>query len=311
VPDMDREADDRGGGGRRSLVLAVLLACAGSSVSCLNYHLVHPKHVPPSVVTRANEVKSGPLLIHLEWAFPAGPGPFPTVLVHADAGHRARHMRGVIWDLASRGYLAVAADYRRMIRGKYRRSLFAWRGDSDTTAALEVVRSDPRVDGSRLAAMGFSQGGVFSLLMAAQAPDIRAVVAYYPVTDFEHWLSRPQPNVWRRLEFHAIGSYFRRQSGAHDDAEFQQMLDRASPLDQAPSIRASVLLVHGDRDATAPLEESERLANRLRELGRNVDLLVIHDADHVFNFKDRAKASEAWEATLAWLRRCLEDPWKP
>jgi carboxymethylenebutenolidase len=308
---MERQADDRGGSRRRLLALAVLLTCAAASISCLNYHLIHPKHVPPSVVTRTNEVKSGPLLIHLEWAAPAGPGPFPTVLVHADAGHLARHMRGVIWDLASRGYLAAAADYRRMVRGKYRRTLFAWRGDSDTTAALEVLRADPRVDRSRLAAMGFSQGGVFSLLMAAQAPDIRAVVAYYPVTDFEHWLSRPHPNAWRRMEFHAIRSYFRRQSGARDDAEFKQMLSRASPLDQAPSIRASVLLVHGDRDTTAPLEESERLASRLRELGRDVDLVVIHDAGHVFNFKDRARASEAWEATIAWLRRRLEDPSKP
>jgi len=84
------------------------------------------------------------------------------------------------------------------------------------------------------------------------------------------------------------------------------MLGRASPLDQAHSIRASVLLIHGDRDATVPLEESERLASRLRELGREVDLLVIHDAGHVFNFKDSAKASHAWEIMHSWLRRRLE-----
>jgi len=303
---MKNFTDDRGGGRRRSIVLAVLLASTASLVSCLNYHLIHPEVVPPRVITWADEVKSGQMLIHLEWAGPAGPGPFPTVLVHPDAGHLARHMRGVIWDLASQGYLAVAADYRRMIGARYRRSLFAWRENSDVTAALEAARSDPRVDGSRLAALGFSQGGVFSLLIAAQAPDIRAVVAYYPVTDFKHWLSRPKPRAWHRLEFHAFESYFRRQSGARDDAEFQQMLGRASPLDQAHSIRAPVLLIHGDRDTTTPLEESERLASRLRELGREVDLLVIHDAGHVFNFKDRAKASNAWGTTLSWLRRRLE-----
>ena len=298
--------DDRGGSWRRSSVLAGLLASTVSFVACLNPHLIHPQVVPPSVITWTDEVKSGQMLIHLEWAAPAGPGPFPTVLVHPDLGHRARHMRGVIWDLASQGYLAVAADYHRMIGGRYRRSLFAWREISDVTAALEAVRSDPRVDGSRLAALGFSQGGVFSLLIAAHAPDIRAVVAYYPVTDFKHWLSGPRPSARHRLEFHALESYFRRQSGAHDDSEFQQMLGRASPLDQAHSIRASVLLIHGDRDTTVPLEESERLATRLRELGREVDLQVIHDAGHVFNFKDGAKASDAWETALSWLRRRLE-----
>src|SRR2546428_3320363 len=199
--------DDRGGGMRRSIVLAVLLASTVSFVACLTPTLTHPQVVPPSVTTWRDEVKSGQMLIHREWAAPAGPGPFPTVLVHPDRGPRARHMRGVIWDLASQGYLAVAADYHRMIGGRYRRSLFAWREISDVTAALEAVRSDPRVDGSRLAALGFSQGGVFSLLIAAQAPDIRAVVAYYPVTDFKHWLSRPKPEACPCLEFPSIESY--------------------------------------------------------------------------------------------------------
>ena len=44
---------------------------------------------------------------------------------------------------------------------------------------------------------------------------------------------------------------------------------------------------------------------RLRELGREVELVVIPDAGHVFNFRDREKARVAWEATRAWLDRHL------
>ena len=59
---------------RRAIVLVVLVASAAFLVSCLNYHLIHPKVVPPRVITWADELKSGQMLIHLEWAAPAGPG---------------------------------------------------------------------------------------------------------------------------------------------------------------------------------------------------------------------------------------------
>lgn len=290
------------------VTLAALLACAATLTSCLNHYLVHPTDVPPRVITWSEEARRGGLLIHLEWARPVGSGPFPAVLVHAEAGHTALDMRGVLWDLAGRGYLAVAADYRRLIRGKYRRNLFAWREGGDVTAALDILRSHPGADGTRLATLGFSQGGVFSLLIAAHAPEIRAVVAYYPVTDFIGWLYGPQTSPMRRLGFHFIRSYFRRQSGARDDEHFQRMLIEASPLRQAGQIRAPVLLIHGNCDRSAPLEESGRLAARLRELGRSVELLVIPDAEHVFNFKDVTLARRSWEATVAWLARYLGEP---
>jgi len=290
--------------GPRFLVPLILTLAAGSS-ACMNYHIIHPREAPRSVVSWAEDRISGQMKIHMEWAHPRGRGPFPSVLVHADAGHTAVEMRGVVWDLASHGYLAMAADYRRWLHGEYRRNLFAWRDREDGTAALEILRSHPMVDDTRLATLGFSQGGVFSLLIAAQAPEIKAVVAYYPVTDFETWLSAHRPNPIRRLVFSIIGAHFRRQSGVKSEQEFRELLARASPLRHAESIRAAVLLVHGERDTSASIQESRRLQARLEELGRPVKLLEIPDQGHVFNFRNEASASRAWEATLAWLERHL------
>ena len=286
--------------------LLLPLAATLVSLSCRRFHLVYPKKPSDRILTWTSEVERGDLLIRLVWSAPRGSGPFPTVLVHPDAGHEARHMSGVLWSLAEHGYLAVAADYRRKIDGDYRESLFPWREDSDVTAALDWIRADPRVDRSRIATLGFSRGGVFGLLIAARSPEVRAVVAYYPVTDFRHWLEREQPTAMRRFVWRRIDSYFRKQSGAKTEEEFQEMLSRASALDQAVAIRPPVLLVHGDRDPTAPLEESERLAERLRSLGREVELLVVRDAGHVFNFEDEDQGREAWDATLAWLASRLE-----
>jgi dipeptidyl aminopeptidase/acylaminoacyl peptidase len=181
-------------------------------------------------------------------------------------------MRGILYDLAREGYLAAAADYWRRGVG----SLFAWREPGDVRAALDVVRGDRRADTRRVGAMGYSQGGVYSLLLAAYTEDVRAVVAYYPVSDFEHWLDDPDRGWIRRLAFRVIRMGMRRRAGAKSEEEFREVLSRASPLRQTERIRAPVLLIHGDRDRTAGIDESRRLTARLAEHGCEVELLVVH-----------------------------------
>lgn len=90
----------------RKLLIALSLLLTG----CLNHFVYHPKKDPPGVTTWREQAVRGKLLLRLEWAKPAGEGPFPAVLVHPEAGHTAGEMRGVVKDLARAGYLALAAD---------------------------------------------------------------------------------------------------------------------------------------------------------------------------------------------------------
>ncbi|HEY3056112.1 MAG TPA: dienelactone hydrolase family protein [Thermoanaerobaculia bacterium] len=271
----------------------------------MNHYVLHAR-LPPAGARSWTEVTVyGDLQVHTEWVRPGGPAPLPAVIVHPEAGHSATEMRGVLNDLAKAGYLAIAADYRRRIRGRWRESLVPWRDPADPRRVIDRVRADPDVDPRRIGLLGFSQGGVFSLLIAAYDGGAAAVVAYYPVTDFETWLEAPGGSRGRRFAFRFIRAGFRRASGARTNAELQTLLRRASPLRQVESIKAPVLLVHGDRDRSASVEESRRLARRLAELGRPVELLVIPGAGHVFNFRDRDKARIAWDATLAFLDRHL------
>ena len=229
--------------------------------------------------------------MRLEWVRPAKLGPLPVVIVHPEAGHRAVDMRGILNDLAEAGYLAVGVDYQRRKGTRWRHNLFPWQDPKDPKRVMSRVRAHPDVDRDRIGLLGFSQGGVFSLLIAAHDGGAAAVVAYYPVTDFERWLEAP---------------------GARTDEELQALLRRASAFWQAKSIRAPVLLVHGDRDASAGIEESRRLAQRLAELKRPVELLVIRGGVHVFNFRDRTQADLAWDATLRFLDRHLRsDTYSP
>ena len=271
----------------------------------MNHYLIYPDHDPPGVSTWSEDVIRGALLMHLEWAQPPGRGPFATVIVHPTAGDRAADMKGVTRDLAQHGYLAVALDYQRLINGKYQRHTFVWREKSDPMAALEVVRARPQVDSAHIATLGFSQGGIYSLLIAAQAPDIKAVIAYYPVTDFRMWFDTERPNFGFRVAFRVIEWYFRRQSGAGSDAEFEEILRRASPMTYVESLRAPVLLIHGAEDTSASVEESKRLERALNDRGREVKLIVVPGAGHVFNFKQSVQARQTWQATLDWLQKYL------
>jgi dienelactone hydrolase len=264
----------------------------------MNHYVLHPRQPPAGARTWSEVRTHGELQVRMEWVRPAGPGPFPVVIVHPEAGHDAAEMRGVLHDLAGAGYLAVAADYRR--RG--RRSLVPWRDPEDPRRVIDRVRAHPDADPARIGLLGFSQGGVFSLLIAAYDRRAAAVVAFYPVTDFESWMAS-QEGFGRRLVFRIIRAGFRRASGAKSDAELQTILQRASPMRQADAINVPVLLVHGDRDRSADVGESQRLAKKLQELGRPVELLVIPGAGHVFNFRDRSQAAVAWAATLSFLER--------
>lgn len=292
--------------------IALVLASSILLTACADHTIYHPKRNPPGITTWSEQVVRGRLLLRLQWARPEGAGSFPAVLVHPEANHEASEMRGVIRELAAAGYLAVAADYKRLVNGVVREPLFTWQDPDDPRALLDLVRGRPDVDAERIGALGFSQGGVYSLLIAAYTGQIRAVVAYYPVTDFASWLREAsEGNTGRRFVFRFIKRSFRKQTGAKSDAELDEILGRASALRQAEAIRAPVLLVHGDRDTSAPLAESERLVARLKELGREVELVVVPDAGHVFNWMDREQARTAWEPTLRWLDRHLKPAQTP
>jgi dipeptidyl aminopeptidase/acylaminoacyl peptidase len=215
-------------------------------------------------------------------------------------------MLGVIWDLASRGYVAIAADYHRRIEGTYRRSMFAWRSTGDLTLLIDATRTYPEVDQNRIGALGFSEGAVVSLLMAAHDPDrIEAVVAYYPITDFPHWYGGERSGFSSRVMFALARWQLRDESGTSNDDDFQSSLRLASPLYMAEFVRAPVLFVHGAADTLLPPEESERMAERLRAAGGTTEVLLVPGGGRLFNFRQPQQATQAWQATLAWLDRYL------
>jgi dipeptidyl aminopeptidase/acylaminoacyl peptidase len=290
-----------------ALGVAVLAGCVQT-----NHYLVHPRTPSAGTVVWSADFAREELRVHLEAARPPGRGPFPAVLVLPEEEEDATAMHGVLWDLAARGYVAIAADFRRRIDGTWRRNMFAWRSTGDLALLTDATRAYPQIDQRRIGALGFSEGAVVSLLMAANDPDrLKAVVAYYPITDFPRWYGGERHGLASRVVFGLARWQLRDESGASDDAAFQSSLRLASPLYMAEYVRAPVLFVHGADDTLLPPDESTRMAERIRAAGGTAKVLVVPDAGRLFNFRQPEQAATAWRATVEWLDKYLRPTTPP
>jgi len=99
---------------------------------------------------------------------PAGPGPFPAVVqLHGCAGVEAQSFRWARW-LADRGYVALVVDSfgPRRLKGDCRSGPddppLTARFD-DAFGALRYLQAQSYVRGDRVAAIGWSQGGVYAM----------------------------------------------------------------------------------------------------------------------------------------------------
>jgi carboxymethylenebutenolidase len=76
------------------------------------------------------------------------------------------------------------------------------------------------------------------------------------------------------------------------------------------NLQAPLLLIYGEKDQGVPPEQGKQLAEKLKKMGKTVELVIYPGADHAFfndtrpNHKPDA-AKDAWRRTIDWLRRSL------
>ena len=208
-------------------------------------------------------------------------------------------------DLAARGFVAIASEYRLTGEARFPAQIH------DVKRALRWVRSNARhlgFDPDRLCLEGHSAGGHLALLAAGSPFDERldppegdggvsaavaAVAAVYPPVLFHIGDSRPSGAVPAAA-----------LPGA-DQSEAMAAL--ASPIDHVGPDLPPVMLLHGDADKIVPVSTSLRYAERVREVGRAVDLHLFAGLPHGFGnhpeFRPIMMASIA-----AFFRRVVVEP---
>lgn len=185
--------------------------------------------------------------------------------------------------LADEGYVALALSMRGWpsTGGTDDCGL---RQPDDVARAIASLRGQAGVTGDRVGIVGFSQGGQVALLAAARDTNVRAVVAYYPVTDVMRWKS-----TTANADIPGYITTVCEPGG----------VDRRSPLADVARLGAPVLLVHGDQDTRVPTEQSLLLRSARVSIGLPTELLLVPGAQHGFTAPEEEVARPVVEAFLA------------
>lgn len=209
---------------------------------------------------------------------PDGPGPYPAILVlHTSGGLQPGDMK-YAKRLVQEGYVALVPAFLEAhgIRSHNRRASFTSSAQAiydDLVACLDMLRQNAKVDGNKLAAIGFSNGGYFALWLAATG-QVQAGVSYYGALD-----------------------------GAGTDrslSRFRQVFTKTS---------APVLILHGDGDSTVSVMNAVGLDAILTAAQSPHEFQRYPGAEHRFERdgggSNEAAAEDAWLRTRAFLGRVL------
>jgi carboxymethylenebutenolidase len=199
-------------------------------------------------------------------AVPDGDGPHPTVLI----------LRGVAGP--DDGYLEIA---RRLADWGYAALLHGWkiRGANppdqpvydDLKGALTFLRTDGRVDPTRLAVFGFCRGGIHALMAARAHPEIRVIVVFH---GFAFRSANSVPGV--------------------------------EPYDLAAGVSVPMLVLHGTEDEQAPVAGMRQMEARMRALGKACEFRFYDGAPHGFAVRthpgyDERAASPSFDEARRFL----------
>lgn len=213
---------------------------------------------------------------------PDGPGPYPAILVLHTSGGLQGADTEYAEHLVQQGYVALVPAFMEAygITARTRRDTFTGSAQpiyNDFVAALDMLSHHAKVKGSKLGAIGFSNGGYFAMWLAATGK-VQAGISYYGAL-----------------------------SGAGSDnslGRFRAAFTKSS---------APVLILHGTADGTVPVQAAQHLGEIVAAAQSPYELQLYPGVDHRFERTlgapaADAAAADAWQRTLAFLAKNLRQP---
>jgi len=264
------------------------------------------KEENPSGIGAGNAVKFYAYLFTPRADFGRGKLPllvFPHGGVHGDFNTYYTH---ILRELTAQGYIVVAPEYRGSTgygRGIYEAIDYGGREVEDALAARDwAVANHPRVDDDRVGLIGWSHGGLITLLSLARHPDSYVVgFAGVPVSDLVQRMGYMTQSYRDLYE----AEYFIGQSTNENLEEYK----RRSPVWNVEDLERPVR-IHGNvSDEDVNVIEVEHLVQALKAAEKDFEY-QIYDLPGGHSF-DRLDTPEAWKVRreiYRFLARYLEPP---
>lgn len=212
--------------------------------------------------------------------------------------------------LAAHGWVCFNLNYRLSPGATFPDHLI------DLKAGLAWIREhamDWGIDPRFIAVTGGSAGGHLAALMALTANDVeyqpgfedadtsvQAAVPIYGVYDFTGRLGTTRLPFWyRRLESQIMKAF------RHEEPD---KFRRASPIDRIHPDAPPFLIIHGDRDTLAPVQEARCFALELQKTSRAPAIYVeLSGAQHAFDLFCSPRTAHTVAAVLQFLNAVHEE----
>jgi dienelactone hydrolase len=207
---------------------------------------------------------------------PAGTGPFPAILVlHTSSGLRPADHRYAN-QLADEGYVCLVPDFFKAydLHENIRDRTFTTHAQAiyaDFVSAIDTLKKTEGVQGERIGAVGFSNGGYWALLLAARG-DVQAGVSYYGAV-----------------------------TGAGTDRSLAAMRSAFSAKS------SPVLVLHGANDKIVAPQFAEQLKSVLTAANAPHEFQMYRSAGHSYERGnlDQEAAADSWQRTLRFFAATL------
>ncbi len=218
---------------------------------------------------------------------PQQAGSYPAIVVVMEAFGLNQHIKAVAERFAREGYVTLAPDlYHRVSPNtvvgydnlpEAIRLLTSLKDDdvvADMNSAISFLQRHPAVRADRIGVTGFCMGGRITFLTACRNPAVKAAVPFYG-------------------------------GGIASVMQPSEKTPKA-PLEYAPDLQAPMLLFFGENDPFIPLDDVQKIENRLRELGKQAEVVVYPGAPHGFFCDERDSyrpqaAQDAWQRMLRFF----------
>ena len=252
--------------------------------------------------TNVEYAKYGDRRLHLHLLIPRGgrprnsrretPALRPAIVYIQGSAWMAQNIDSAIpqlADFAHRGYVVASVEYRHSGEAKAPAQL------QDVKAAIRFLRANSRryrIDSKRMGVWGDSSGGHLAALVGTsngveefvtddnsdESSAVQAVVDFYGPTDFTKMNDFPS-----RIDHDSINSPESRVIGGLIQApEMKTKVQAYNPITYISRDRKlpPFLILHGDRDALVPFNQSVLLFEALRDAKQDVTFYKVKDAGH-------------------------------
>lgn len=215
----------------------------------------------------------------------------------------------ILRELIAQGYIVIAPDYRGSTGyGKkfYEAIDYGGRENEDILAARDyMVESYSIVDSTRIGLLGWSHGGMISLMNILQWPDkYTCAFAGVPVSDVTYRLSY----MYKTYANDFTPAY---HIGGTPEEKPEEYI-RRSPVTYAKNLCKPLMITTCENDDTVSVKEVERMIDSLKFYNKDFEYKIYPpmDGSHTFDRIDTKEASDIRFQTYKFLEKYLNPPYK-